>query len=203
MLQNSNNGEFAITPLGLACLQCVDSFEFLNQHRQFFTEHSFGDITPDLLKRIGDLKNSDFFYGIHLVFPKWSKIVSEAKEFLNLIFLHPPIVIADTIKPRVNGDLQIRLLIGQNSTITECNEFVDKLNLRKPEFQHNFGKRIAESVQVNLVMSEREACVIFPNNNGVTDMHGNFISTNPDFVKWCQEFFEYKWKDGMPISRLK
>lgn len=199
----NDNGKFALTPLGFGCLQCMNSFEFLNENSQFFAEHSFGDITSRFLKRIGDLRNSNFFYGIHLVLPKWSKIASEAKEFLNLIFLNPPIVIAGPIKPRINDGLKINLLIGQNSTITDCNEFVNKLDLSKPTFQHNFEKRIIESVQVNMVMSEKEACVIFPDNNGVTDMHGNFISTDPDFIKWCREFFEYKWKDAMSISRLK
>jgi hypothetical protein len=52
-------------------------------------------------------------------------------------------------------------------------------------------------------MSEREACVIFPDSNWVTDMHGNFISRDPDFVSWCHDFFEQKWIDGEPISRLK
>lgn len=191
------------TQFGYGFLQNMSSFEFLNKHKNFFSEHRFGDITPRMLKRVGDLKNCDFYYGFHIVLPRWSRIAVQAKKYLNLVFLHPPIVIADSIKPRVDSGLKVRLLIGKNSNITECNEFVKNLDLHKPINHSNFEKRRCRQVQVNLIMSEKEACVIFPNNNGITDMHGNFISKDPDFVGWCHDFFESKWKDGEPVSRLR
>jgi predicted transcriptional regulator len=199
----SDNGVFATTPLGLACLQCANSLEFLEKHGQFFTEHSFGDTNSHLLKRIGDLNNCNLIYGIHLVLSKWSKIITEAQEFVNLIFLQPPILVADSLKPKINQDIKIRLLIGKNSNITECNEFVDKLGLRKPTNLENFEKKIADTVQINLIMSEKEACVIFPGNDGVTDMHGNFFGNDDSFLKWCSDFFQYKWKNARSFARIR
>lgn len=203
LIEEDADGGFSITHLGYACLQSMGPFEFLGKHRRFFGEHTLGDVECDLLARIGDLENSEFFYGIHIVFPKWSKIVCEAEQFLNLIFLHPPILIADAIKPALEGGLHTRLLIGRNSVITDCNEFVDRLSLQRPTHRENFEKRMAELVQVNLVMSEKEACVIFPNNDGITDMHGNFISGDPDFVRWCDDFFRQKWSNAEPLARIR
>lgn len=203
LVEKNTGAEFSITPIGDGCLQNMDSFEFLNKHKDFFLEHRFGDLNPNLLKRIGDLNNCKFYYGFHLVLPRWTHIVKQARKYLNLVFLHPPIVIADSIKPKVGTDLKIRLLIGKNSQITQCNEFVDRLMLNKPVHFSNFEKRRCGQVQMNLVMSEKEACVIFPNNNGITDMHGNFISKDPNLVNWCRDFFDYKWVDGEPISMLR
>lgn len=203
LVEKNTDAEFAITQIGYGYIQNMNSFEFLNKYKDFFLEHRFGDLTSDLLMRIGDLRNCEFYYGFHIVLPRWSKIAARAKKYLNLVFLHPPIVIADSIKPRVDTNLKIRLLIGKNSDITECNEFVKNLELNKPTIRSNFEKRRCKQVQVNLIMSEKEACIIFPNNNGITDMHGNFISKDPDFVSWCHDFFECKWRDGEPISRLR
>jgi len=202
LIEKNDKGEFLTTPVGDCCTQSINSFEFLNKHRNFFSEHSFGDLTPKLLKKIGNLKNCEFYYGFHLILPKWSKIITDAKENLNFIFLNPPIVIADFIKTK-DASMKIRLMIGKNSVIRECNEFVTKLELHKPAPYSYFEKRRCEQVQTNIIMSEKEACVIFPYSDGTTDMHGNFISKDPDFVSWCHDFFEYKWSDSEAIARIR
>ena len=208
MLQKSElvekkNGTFSTTQVGHGLIQKINSFEFLGRHKDFFSVHRFGDVSPSLIRRIGDLKECEFYYGFHLALPRWSKIARQARKYLDLIFLHPPIIIADSIKPHVDAGMKIRLLIGKNSRITECNEFVSTLDLHKPKIRQNFEKRRCGQVQVNLIMSEKEACLIFPNNEGITDMHGNFVSRNPDFVAWCHDFFEQKWSEGEAISRLR
>lgn len=203
LVEKTENSGFTTTQLGYGCIQNMDSFEFLNRHKNYFVDHTFGDIPSELLRMIGNLKNCEFHYGFYLMLPRWSEIITQAKEYLNLVFFNPPIIIADSIKPRVDSGLKVRLLVGKNSNITECNEFVKNLELCNPHPDSNVEKRRCGEVQVSLIMSESEACVIFPNNNGITDMHGNFISRDPDFVSWCHDFFEYKWDDGKIISKLR
>ena len=203
LVKQEQIGIYRLTTVGGAVAECSKGFEFLEKNKDFFADHGFGDVPKSLLKNIGRLANSQFFYGLHLVFPKWSKIVSESQEFVNCIFSQPPILIADYIGPKIQSGLKIRVLFDKSSKIPDCNEFVKKLGLREHKTNENFNKRIAENAKINLIMSEKEACVIFPDNNGVVDPHGNFISSDPDFVSWCRDFFEYKWNDSEPIARLR
>lgn len=203
LIRKGDTGNYVLTPIGSAVIECIKSIEFIEQNKNFFEEHGFGYIPKNLLKNIGCMSNSRFYYGIHLVFPKWSKIVVESNEFVKCIFSQPPILLADTIGPKVQSGLNIQILFDKKSKIPECNEFVNKMGLRGLKNYKNFEKKTAEHAQVNLIMSEKEACIIFPNESKTADLHGNFISNDSDFVAWCKEFFEYKWSDSEVIARLR
>lgn len=203
LVKQEQIGIYRLTTIGSAVSECSKGFEFLEKNKDFFVDHGFGDVPKSLLKNIGRLTNSQFFYGVHLALSKWSKIVSESQEFVNCIFSQPPIVVADYLGPKIKSGLKIQVLFDKSSKIPDCNEFVKKMGLREHKTNENFNKRITESAKINLIMSEKEACVIFPDDKGIVDLHGNFISSDPDFVSWCREFFEYKWNDSEPIARLR
>lgn len=203
LVKQEQIGVYRLTTVGSAVSECTKVFEFLEKNKDFFVDHEFGDIPKSLLKNIGRLVNSQFFYGLHLVFSKWCNIISESQEFVYCIFSEPPILVADHIGPKIQSGLHIRVLFDKSSQIPVCNEFVNKLGLKEHKTTENFKKRIAENAKINLIMSEKEACIIFPDDKGVVDLHGNFISSDPDFVSWCREFFEYKWNGSEPIARLR
>jgi predicted transcriptional regulator len=203
LVKQEQIGMYSLTTVGSAVAECSKGFEFLEKNKDFFADHGFGDVPKSLLKNIGRLANSQFYYGVHLALSKWSKIVSESQEFVNCIFSQPPIVVADYLGPKIQGGLKVQTIFDKSSKIPDCNEFVNKLGLREHKTNENFKKRIAENIKINIIMSEKEACVIFPDNNGVVDMMENFISSDPDFISWCKEFFEYKWNNSEPIARLR
>jgi predicted transcriptional regulator len=140
------------------------------------------------------LANSQFFYGIHRVFARWCDIVFESQEFVNCIFSQLLILLADYVGPKINSGLKVQILFDKSSKIPDCNEFVNKLRLRERQTHENFNRKLTET-RINLIMSEKKACIIFPDRHGVVDLHGNFISSDPEFVSWGREFFEFKWNN--------
>ena len=200
---NEKKQTYQTTKIGNIVVSQIKTVEFIEKNKNYFLDHDIGDVPDELLNKFENLYNSDFFSGVHMMFSYWSKIAHDAEKYFFCIFSTPPVLIADTLVKKISEGLRLQVLFGKNSVITQCNEFVDRLALRKRVGFSNIEKRITESVKVNLIMSEKEACLMFPERDGNTDIHGNFISKDPKFLNWCHEFFEHKWKSGETISRLK
>jgi predicted transcriptional regulator len=52
---------------------------------------------------------------------------------------------------------------------------------------------VVESVQVAVILNEKQAAVLFPTQKGETDMNMIFHSSDPVFHEWCLDYFRYRW----------
>lgn len=202
LLEKITDRSYSTTPFGQAMLLCSSSIFFLEENRQFLNEHSFDDLPLRFVSSLGCLYESKHTTQITDVFPMWKKIVASSKIYLYCICTEAPILLEEGIKNRMEDGVKIRLLFGRNSQIYESSEFVEKLELKKPKHHENLEKRIAENVGVNIMVSDRLACIMFPNLDGIIDMHHVFFSEDLAFRQWCLDFFKYKWDSSEPIARL-
>ena len=54
-------------------------------------------------------------------------------------------------------------------------------------------RRMVESVQVAVILNEKQASVLFPTQKGETDMNMMFFSPDSIFHEWCLDYFRYRW----------
>jgi len=203
LIKQISDKSYRLTAVGDLVVECIKGFEFLEKNKEFFADHEFGDVSHDLFKKIGNLTNSQFFLGVHLIFPRWSKMVSESQKFVNCIFSKPPILVADFLRPKINTGLKSNLLFDKRCKIPDCNEFVRNLNLKEHIRNENLMIRMADDSKINLIMSEKQACIFFPDKSGFANLNGSFIGTDPEFVAWCNEYFECKWNDAESLHKLR
>ena len=66
-------------------------------------------------------------------------------------------------------------------------------------------RKMRQNVQTVLVLNEHEACVMFPNKDGESDLSEMFYSNDPMFHEWCLDYFRYSWygSDLFEESKLK
>ena len=55
------------------------------------------------------------------------------------------------------------------------------------------GSRYVDRICVCLLISEKEASVLFRKHNGVMDYVGLF-GTDKKFLKWCSDLYKYYWE---------
>ena len=197
------NKSFCITDLGKSLLNQCKIFDFLGKNKGFFEDHDLGDIPSHLAKSLSMISNSELVQGLPPNFVRWSHVIKNAKKFVYCIFTQPPILIADPVLEKISERLEIKILLGKNSIINYDNEFVEKMGLRELQHRQNFQKRMAEKIMVNLLVSEKEACLMFPYKNGETDIQNNFVSNNSNFQNWCLDFFNFKWESAESFARLR
>ena len=66
-------------------------------------------------------------------------------------------------------------------------------------------RKMAKNVQTIIVLNEKEACVLFPKNDGESDLTEMFYSDDPMFHEWCLDYFRFCWygSDEFIESKLK
>lgn len=201
-LIEQNQQKFLINKKGNLILQKIFLMNFISKNNQYFLTHGFGDVPSHLMSKIDCISECELVLGTFPTVSRLKNIVNEAQKSLYCIFTQPPFLLADSIYNRISNDVDLFLLFGKNSDIPDCNDLVEKLELDKQK-QHKFKQRISENVQVNIIASENQACIMLPDRNEITDMQNILIGNNSDFIKWCHDFFNHKWKSAESFSRLR
>jgi len=194
--------KFLLNKKGNLILQKIFLMNFISKNNQYFLTHDFGDVPPNMISKINCMHECELVMGTFPTVSRLKNIVNNAQKFLYCIFTQPPFLLADPIYDKISNDVDLFLLFGKNSDVPDCNDLVEKLELDKPK-QHKFKQRISENIQINIITSENQACVMLPDRNGVTDMQNCIIGNSTDFIKWCHDFFNYKWESSESFSRLR
>jgi len=202
-LVEKNTETYHITKLGNLILQKFSALEFLSKYSNYFSSHTFGDIPDHLLVQINTFSDCELIESIWPTSTRFKEIVSGSTTFLNCIFTQPPFLLADSIFDKISNGIKLKLLFGQNSDIPDCNDLVEKLDLNKPKSSGIFEKRICETVTTNIIISDSGACLMLGDKSNVTDMLNTVVGNNKQFINWCNDFFNFKWKQGEMFARLR
>lgn len=194
---------FLSESLGDLFFQKFQGIDFISKNSDYFSDHSFSDIPESLLVRIEDFSDCEIVKSVWPTNTRFKEIASGSSEFLNCIFTQPPFLLADLLYKKINDGIDLKILFGQNSSIPDCNDLVEKLDLNKPSNSNMFEKRICENVISNVVVSDSGACLMLGNKEKSTDMINAIVGYDRNFINWCKEFFEFKWNTGEKFARLR
>lgn len=193
---------YSLSPYGNLIFKKCASILFLNCNQKFFEDHDFCEIPTSFIQRIGDLGDAKLIQGAHIMYSHWTGICRDAKNYIFCIFSYPPILVSEPIRQKLENKLPVRLLFAKGSKKFESSEFVQNLRLQDSTFYQTLEKRRVNKVLPNLIITEKESTLMFPDGRGSTDFHSNFLSKKPEFRKWCLDFFNHEWRSAEPFSRF-
>ncbi|QUC65542.1 transcriptional regulator-like protein [Nitrosopumilus sp. K4] len=194
--------EFLSKTLGNLFFEKMKGIGFVYENSDYFSEHRFHDIPESLRIRVEAFAGCDIVKSVWPTNTRFKEITSGASEFLNCIFTQPPFLLADLMYQKSQDSVDLKMLFGKNSSIPECNDLVDKLELNKPSNSEMFEKRICDRVVSNVIVSDSGACLMLANNEE-TDMTNAVVGYEKKFIQWCNDFFYFKWMQGENFARLR
>jgi len=64
---------------------------------------------------------------------------------------------------------------------------------------------MCDKVDVMVIVTDKQAAVLFPDQSGETDLNHMLFSNDSLFHEWCLDFFRYKWYNSGSFdeSRLR
>ncbi|MDH3618989.1 MAG: hypothetical protein OEM89_09750 [Nitrosopumilus sp.] len=195
-------GNYSISEYGKSVLIKTQSLDFITKHKKFFKEHTFGETPSFLINCIGMLSKGEFVDGAVANFERWKKMIENSKEFFYGIFTQTPHRTDVSIATKSETGLKIKLIFGKNGVRSDYFALAKKLNFEK-QISQNVERRISDLTLVNLMITENQACVMFPDRKNQTDVGKTFLSSDLNFHQWCMEFFNYKWNESEPFSRFR
>lgn len=206
LIEKKIDGKYSLTAFGeVVCIQ-VPTIVFLSQNRKYFQEHNLGDIPYKFKMRCGQLANGEHVKGFSKVMEQWKSVYKNANEYVYEILSEVPLDLIEPLIKRVKKGVRFNYIFSESAVVPQGRKSL----LKKLGFDQLMEKGLVErkmkhSVQTVLILSEKEACVLFPKKDGESDLSEMFYSNDPMFHEWCLDYFRYSWygSDLFEESKLK
>ena len=206
LIEKNNDGKYVLTTFGEVVCTQVPTLVFLSQNRKYFEVHSMGDVPYKFKIRCGQLANGQHVKGFSKVMEKWKSIYKNSDEYVYEILSEVPLDLIEPLVKRIKKGVKFNYIFSESAVVPEGRKsLLKKLGFDKLVEKGLVERKMASNVQTVLVLSEKEACVLFPDKNGESDISEMFYSDDPMFHEWCLDYFRYCWygSDIFKESKLK
>ena len=206
LIEKNLDGKYLLTTFGEVVCTQVPTLVFLSQNRKYFEEHSFGEIPHKFKMRCGQLAVGNHIKGFSKVMEQWKSIYKNADKYIYEILSEVPLDLIEPLIKRVKTGVKFNYIFSESTVVPKGRKsLLKKLGFDKLVEKGLVERKMADNVQTILVISEKEACVLFPDKHGESDLSEMFYSNDPMFHEWCLDYFRYCWygSDAFKESKLK
>ena len=207
LIEKDPEGIFSLTTFGNTIIKQIPTFNYLSKYKEYFSEHILGELPIKFIMRLGALDRCEFLKGIVAILERWKDIYRQADQYIYEIVPQVPIDLIEPVVTRVKEKaVKYSYVFPKNVIIPKGRkELLKKLGHNELLSKGVIERRMVESVQVAVILNEKQASGLFPTQKGETDMNMMFFSPDSIFHEWCLDYFRYLWygSDIFDESRLK
>lgn len=195
LIDKDPEGIFSLTTFGNTIIKQIPTFNYLSKHKEYFSEHVLGELPIKFIMRLGALDRCEFVKGVVAILERWKDIYRQADLYVYEIVPQVPMDLIDPAVTRVKerGVKYSYVLPKDVITPKGRKDLLKKLGHNELLNKGDIERRMVEKVQVAVILNEKQASVLFPNQKGETDMNMMFVSSHTVFHEWCLDYFRYRW----------
>jgi predicted transcriptional regulator len=189
------DGIFSLTTFGNTIVKQIPTFDFLSQYKDYFSEHTLGELPMKFVQRIGALNDCESIRGIVAILELWKQIYRESENYILEIIPQVPLDLIEPILASVRDrGTKLYYIFPADVIIPKGRrELLRRLRFDELYKTGRIERRMVEKVQVAVVLNEKKASVLFPIQKGETDMNMMFYSEDKLFHDWCLDYFWFRW----------
>jgi len=206
LIEKNTDGDYGLTVYGNAVLVQIPSMIFFAKNKQFFKNHTLGNLEDKFIQRIGALENKKYVKGYVKTLEKWKQIHENAEKYIYNILSEVPYTgdIIEVISKQLKNDLHIRSVFSDKVIIPEARKKIfEEKNFQKYVKNGNLERKMEKNVTVVVLVTDKESAVFFPNFEGTTDLSEMFYGNDTKFREWCYDYFIWCWDNGTRFQESK
>lgn len=206
LIEKNTDGAYGLTVYGNAVLIQIPSLTFFAENKQFFKNHTLGNLEDKFIQRIGALENKKLVRGYVKTLEKWRQIHENAKKYVCNVLSEVPYSgdIIEVISKQLKNDIHIRSVFSDKVIVPEDRKKIfEEQDFQKYVKNGNLERRVKKNVTVAVIVTEKESAVFFPNLEETIDLSEMFYSSNPKFREWCYDYFTWCWNNGTSFQESK
>jgi predicted transcriptional regulator len=207
LIEKDPGGIFSLTTFGNTIIKQIPTFNYLSKHKEYFSEHMLGELPIKFVMRLGALDKCEYVKGVVAILERWKDIYREADQYIYEIVPQVPIDLLEPAVTRVKEKgVKYSYVFPKDVIIPKGRkDMLKKLGHTELLNKGAIERRMVESVQVAVILNEKQAALLFPTQKGETDMNMIFFSSDRVFHEWCLDYFRYRWygSDIFDESKLK
>jgi predicted transcriptional regulator len=187
LVAKNPDGSYAATPFGRLIFAMLPGLSFIADHSGYFLDHDLSKLPVEFLARLGELTDCSYGEGTITNMGISNQIVMEAGDYVHFVTREVP---RDTSNYHALGNkgIEIRLIREDDGCIgcerDDCAACYDR-------------QRLVPELPAIMVLTERQAGLMFPNLKGQFDFAAGFSSSDPAFLRWCGDLFDHLWDTGV------
>ena len=206
LILKSVDGAYHLTEFGKLICSQVPAIAFVLDNKKYFENHNFGDLPTKFHHRVGELYEQKHIKGFVRVLEKWKEVQINATQYIYNILTEVPYSkeIIDVVEEKLRNKIKIHTVFAENAIVPEERKTIFKIkNFQKFIIEGLLVRRMIKQVSVVVILNEKEACIMFPNQNGEPDMSEMFYSSDPQFHEWCLDYFNHCWDNSTSFQESK
>jgi predicted transcriptional regulator len=187
-------GELLLTPYGESIVSLIPGYAFMFQNREYFNDHTFGDLPLKFIRRIGSLAECEIVNGVMAILQRWKYIFLSSKEYIKEIISEVPVDLIETLSSRIQDGVKFSYIFPRDPVVPKGrSEILERIGWRGLISKGLVERRMLDTVKLVLIFNERQSCVAFPSLKGRPDLNLVYYGDNNEFHEWCEDYFEYQW----------
>ncbi|MFB5645378.1 MAG: helix-turn-helix transcriptional regulator, partial [Nitrosopumilaceae archaeon] len=177
LIEKDTDGKYSLTTFGKTMCTQVPSLVFLSKNRKYFEDHTFSDIPTKFMMRSGQLASGQHIKGVVKVLEKWKSIYKNADEFIYEVLSEVPLDLIEPLVNRIKKGVHFMYVFSESAVVPQGRkELLKKLGFDKLIEEGLVERKMKKVVQTVIILNEKEACVLFPNSEGESDLSEMFYS---------------------------
>lgn len=206
LVSKGKEGELVLTAYGRTVVSLVPSYDFLYRNRDFFADHSLGNLPAKFVQRLGSFRGCEMVHGVMAILQRWKTLYSGSDTFIKEIMAQVPLDLIETISAKVDEGVKFSYIFASNAVVPKGRtQLLQKVGWRNFISKGMVERRMLSDVKVMAIFNEKQGCVMFPNQKGEPDLNVMFYGESAEFLEWCNDFFDHQWgsADAFDEGKLK
>lgn len=186
---------FSLSTSGRIFVGSLDMMEVVSKYKRLWENHTIENIPPDSIRSMRVFRDTELINSAPKVIEKFYNVASYTDERLLIATDRVPMMQETAFNEMFKNEVQIYRLIG---SIPYFQSMRPDLDLPK-----GLEVRIAPMDRIYmgiLIIDEKEAGVIFPDNKGLLDWNQMICGRDPDFISWVEKNF---WEMFMKAEDIR
>jgi len=204
LVAKDKEGELVLTAYGRTVVTIIPSYDFLYRNREFFLDHSLGDLPPKFIQRMGAFRNCEIVHGVMAILQRWKNLYSGSEKYIREIMAQVPLDLIETVSNRVESGVKFSYIFASNAVVPKGRiQLLQKVGWRNFISKGIVERRMVPEVNVMTIFNEKQGCVLFPNMKGEPDLNVMFYGEDKEFLEWCSDLFNYQWETAGQFDEAK
>lgn len=210
LVERDSKGVFSLTTFGSMIVRQIPSMDFLSRNKEYFSDHNFGEIPDKFIHRIGELNDSKSVKGYVTVIEKIKGMYAEAEEYIYGMLPEVSLELVEAIVSKIKTKrIRFSYILPEKAIVPKvCHELVKDSNYIQLSHQGLINGRMIKKISAAVVVTDRQGAVMFPFDDGETDIRTMFVSDNDRsdddlFHDWCVDFFKHNWDNSEYYNKGK
>lgn len=204
LVSKDREGELVLTSYGRTIVAMIPGYEFLYRNKEFFMDHSLGDLPPKFIQRMGAFQKCEVVRGVMAILQRWKNLYIESDSYIREIMAQVPLDVIETVSGRIDQGVKFSYIFASNAVIPKGRtQILQKLGWRNYISKGLVERRMLPQVRVMTIFNESQGCVVFPNMKGEPDLNVMFHGKDREFLEWCSDLFDYQWARAETFDESK